>query len=186
MNILDILLLALGDAMDACAVSMAKGTTTRKPQLRHYMSVGLWFGGFQALMTLLGYFVGDRFAHLVTSFDHWISFILLAFLGFSLIREALSKQEQSIDKGYSAKSMFIMAVATSVDALAVGVSLAFEDVNIWLAAMVIGVVTFVLSVAGLNIGHIFGNRYKSSAEIIGGVVLIFIGVKILLSHLLNY
>lgn len=184
MTILDLFLLATGDAMDACAVSMAKGTATRKPTYCHYMSVGLWFGGFQALMTLLGYFVGSRFTHLVESWDHWISFILLALLGLGLIREAISKDEQKADKSYSAKTMFVMAVATSIDALAVGVSLAFTDANIWIAGAIIGVVTFLFSVAGLKVGHLFGNRYKSTAEIIGGVVLIFIGAKILLSHLL--
>lgn len=184
MSILDLFLLAIGDAMDACAVSMAKGTATRKPTYRHYMSVGLWFGGFQALMTLLGYFVGSRFTHLVESWDHWISFILLALLGLGLIREAISKDEQKADKSYSAKTMFVMAVATSIDALAVGVSLAFTDANIWIAGAIIGVFTFLFSVTGLKVGHLFGNRYKSTAEIIGGVVLIFIGAKILLSHLL--
>ncbi|MBQ8807280.1 MAG: manganese efflux pump [Bacteroidaceae bacterium] len=184
MTILDLFLLATGDAMDACAVSMAKGTATRKPTYRHYMSVGLWFGGFQTLMTLLGYFVGSRFTHLVESWDHWISFILLALLGLGLIKEAISKDEQKADKSYSAKTMFVMAVATSIDALAVGVSLAFTDANIWIAGAIIGVVTFLFSVAGLKVGHLFGNRYKSTAEIIGGVVLIFIGAKILLSHLL--
>ncbi len=183
MNIFDLFLLATGDAMDACAVSMAKGTTTRKPALRHYMSVGLWFGGFQAFMTLLGYFVGSEFAHIVEGFDHWISFILLSLLGVGLIKGALSKEEEPIDASYSAKNMLIMAIATSIDALAVGVSLAFDAVNIWIAALMIGVVTFIFSVAGLRIGNIFGNRYKSTAEITGGVVLIFIGVKILVSHL---
>lgn len=183
MGIFELFLLAAGDAMDASAVSMAKGTTTRKVALRHYMSVGLWFGGFQALMTFLGYFAGSRFIHLVQSWDHWISFILLALLGVEFIREAFSKDERKVEQGYSVKSMFILAIATSIDALAVGVSLAFEEVNIWLAGAIIGVVTFLFSVVGLKVGHLFGNKYKSSAEIIGGVVLIFIGVKILLSHL---
>lgn len=170
--------------MDASAVSMAKGTSIRRPMLRHYMRVGLWFGGFQALMTLLGCFVGSKFAHLVESFDHWISFVLLALLGFNMIKEAKQKDEDSVDKSFSVKTMLIMAIATSVDALAVGVSLAFIHVNIWMAALIIGVVTFVLSLTGLKIGAIFGNRYKSTAEIIGGIVLIFIGVRILISHLL--
>lgn len=184
MNVLNLLLLATGDAMDACAVSMAKGTATQKPTYRHYMSVGLWFGGFQALMTLLGYFVGSKFAHLVESWDHWISFFLLTWLGIGLIKEALSKDEQNVEKSYSAKIMFVMAVATSIDALAVGVSLAFTDVDIWTAGAIIGIVTFLFSVAGLKIGHVFGNRYKSTAEIAGGAVLIFIGIRILLSHML--
>jgi putative Mn2+ efflux pump MntP len=184
MILFDIFLLATGEAMDACAVSMAKGTSTRKPVLHNYMSVGLWFGGFQALMTLAGYFAGFKFAHIVVSYDHWISFILLGLLGVGMIRESLSGEEEAVDKSFAAKNMLIMAIATSIDALAVGVSLAFEDVNIWIAALLIGVVTFVLSAAGLKIGSIFGNKYKRVAEVTGGVVLIFIGTKILISHLL--
>ena len=180
----DLFLLATGEAMDACAVSMAKGTSTRRPTLNHYLSVGLWFGGFQALMTLVGYFAGAEFAHIVASCDHWIAFILLTLLGVGMIKEPLSKDEKPVDASFSVKNMFVMAVATSIDALAVGVSLAFIDVNIWNAALLIGVVTFVLSLAGLKIGSIFGNRYKTIAEIAGGVMLIFIGVKILFSHLL--
>ncbi|MBE6334934.1 MAG: manganese efflux pump [Bacteroidales bacterium] len=184
MTLFDMFLLGVGEAMDASAVSMAKGTTTKRPMLRHYMSVGLWFGGFQASMTLFGYFVGSKFAHLVECVDHWISFILLALLGVNMIKEALSKDEERVDRSYSVRTMLIMAIATSVDALAVGVSLAFIRVNIWMAALIIGVVTFVLSLAGLKIGAIFGNRYKSTAEIVGGIMLIFIGIRILLSHLL--
>lgn len=185
MNIFDLFLLAIGDAMDACAISMAKGTRTRKPTLRHYLSVGIWFGGFQALMTLIGYFVGAKFAHIVESYDHWISFILLTLLGAGMIKETLSKEKKNIDASFSAKDMFVMAIATSIDALAVGVSLAFINVNIWTATLVIGFVTFVLSLAGLKIGKTFGNRYKSIAEITGGAVLIFIGIRILISHLLQ-
>lgn len=183
MNFFDLFLLAAGDAMDACAVSMAKGTKTHKPTFFHYISVGLWFGGFQAIMTILGYFVGYKFAHIVVSFDHWISFILLSLLGLGMIKEALSKGEKSVDADYSVRNMLVIAVATSIDALAVGVSLAFIDVNIWTAALLIGVVTFLFSIAGLKIGNVFGTKYKTIAEITGGLVLIFIGVKILVSHL---
>lgn len=183
MNLIDIFLLAAADAMDACAVSMAKGITTRKPTARHYMSVGLWFGGFQALMTVLGYYLGSGFSHYVESYDHWLSFILLGLLGIGMIKEALSKEEKPVNEDYSAKTMFIMAVATSVDALAVGVSLSFADVNIWTAALVIGIVTFVLSLVGLKVGNVFGNKYKSASEIFGGAILIFIGAKILVEHL---
>lgn len=183
MNLFDIFLLAAADAMDACAVSMAKGTTTKKPTARHYMSVGLWFGGFQALMTVSGYYLGSQFSHYVESCDHWISFALLCILGIGMIKEALSKEDKPANGDYSVKTMSIMAIATSVDALAVGVSLSFADVNIWTAALIIGVVTFVLSLAGLKIGNIFGNKYKSASEIVGGAVLIFIGSKILIEHL---
>lgn len=183
MTFFDLFLLATGDAMDACAISMAKGTTTRKPTLRHYMSVGVWFGGFQALMTLLGYFVGSKFSHIVESCDHWISFVLLALLGVGMIKDALSKDEKPVDSSFSAKHMLVMAIATSIDALAVGVSLAFVEVNIWTASLLVGIVTFLLSFAGLKIGNIFGNRYKTLAELTGGLILIGIGAKILISHL---
>ena len=183
MLFIDLFLLAIGESMDACAVSMAKGTIVRKPMLKHYMSVGLWFGGFQALMTLIGYFIGFKFSNIVESFDHWISFALLTYIGISMIREGLEKDEEKVDASFGAKSMFVMAVATSIDALAAGVSLGFVQVNIWFAALLIGVVTFLFSVAGLKIGNIFRNKYKTAAELTGGAVLIFIGVKILVSHL---
>lgn len=183
MLFIDLFLLAIGESMDACAVSMAKGTTIRKPMLKHYMSVGLWFGGFQALMTLIGYFIGSKFSHIVESFDHWISFALLSYIGISMIREGLSKDEEKVDGSFAARNMLIMAIATSIDALAAGVSLGFVQVNVWFAAALIGVVTFLFSVAGLKIGNLFRNKYKTMAEITGGVVLIFIGAKILVSHL---
>lgn len=184
MTILDILLLAVGESMDASAVSMAKGTNTRQPSIRHYMNVGLWFGGFQAIMTLVGYFLGARFIAYVESFDHWISFLLLSYLGINMICDALRKDEEKVDPSYSVKTMLFLAIATSIDALAVGVSLGFTDVNVWFAASIIGIVTCILSIVGLKIGNIFGNRYKSAAEIIGGAVLVFIGARILFIHLM--
>ena len=183
MTLFDLFLLATGVAMDACAVAMAKGTTTRRPSLGNYICVGLWFGGFQALMTLAGYFAGFNFTHIVESFDHWISFFLLGLLGVGMIREAISKDEEAMDASFAAKNMLIMAIATSIDALAVGVSLSFEEVNIWFAALLIGLITLLLSAVGLKIGNIFGNRYKTIAGILGGVMLICIGVKILITHL---
>ena len=183
MTLFDLFLLATGVAMDACAVAMAKGTTTHRPPLGNYMCVGLWFGGFQALMTLAGYFAGFNFTHIVESFDHWISFFLLGLLGVGMIREAMSKDEEAMDASFAAKNMLIMAIATSIDALAVGVSLSFEEVNIWFAALLIGLITLLLSAVGLKVGNIFGNRYKTIAGILGGVMLICIGVKILITHL---
>lgn len=135
-------------------------------------------------MVFLGYYIGSKFAQIVESWDHWISFVLLLFLGIDMIKEALSKEKKPIDTSYSAQNMFILSIAMSVDALAVGVSLSFIDVNIFVASFIFGIVTFVLSLAGLKIGNIFGNRYKVIAEIIGGIVLIFIGSEILISHLL--
>lgn len=178
-------MLAAGEAMDASVVSMAKGTATRRLRLRHYISVSVWFGGFQALMTLAGYFIGAHFAHIVKSYGHWIVFVLLLFVGGEMIKNAFSKEETKGDANYSLIQMSIMAVATSIDAFAVGVSFAFIDVDIWLASSVIGIVTFLFSLAGLKIGNIFGNRYKTSAEIVGGIILIALGSKILLEQLLS-
>ena len=185
MNIIDIILLAAGEAMDASVVSMAKGTATRRLRLQHYISVGVWFGGFQSLMTLAGYFIGAHFAHVVKSYGHWVAFVLLLFVGAEMIMSAFSKDETKGDTKYSVIPMFFMAVATSIDAFAVGVSFAFIDVDIWLASILIGIITFLFSIAGLKIGNIFGNRYKMSAELTGGIILIALGVKILLEHLLS-
>lgn len=147
------------------------------------MSVGLWFGGFQAMMPLIGYALGASFASLVSDYDHWIAFVLLGIIGANMIKEAFSKEEKS-DPDFSFKTMLIMAIATSIDALAIGVSFAFLGVNILTAAIVIGITTFLFSVAGIKIGNLFGCRYKSKSEFIGGVVLIIIGTKILMEHLL--
>jgi putative Mn2+ efflux pump MntP len=183
MNIIDLFLLAAGEAMDASVVSMAKGTATRQLSFRHYMSVGLWFGGFQAAMTLIGYFVGAHFASFIAAYGYWVAFALLLFVGAEMIKNAFSKDEAKADANYSVIPMLLMAVATSIDALAVGVSFAFIEVDIWLAAIIIGVVTFVFSAAGLKIGNIFGNRYNRSAELVGGIILIALGIKILLEQL---
>lgn len=183
MNIIDLFLLAAGEAMDASVVSMAKGTATRQLSFRHYMSVGLWFGGFQAAMTLIGYFVGAHFASFIAAYGYWVAFALLLFVGAEMIKNAFSKEEAKADANYSVIPMLLMAVATSIDALAVGVSFAFIEVDIWLAAIIIGVVTFVFSAAGLKIGNIFGNRYNRSAELVGGIILIALGIKILLEQL---
>ena len=183
MNIIDLFLLAAGEAMDASVVSMAKGTATRQLSFRHYMSVGLWFGGFQAAMTLIGYFVGAHFASFIAAYGYWVAFALLLFVGAEMIKNAFSKDEAKADANYSVIPMLLMAVATSIDALAFGVSFAFIEVDIWLAAIIIGVVTFVFSAAGLKIGNIFGNRYNRSAELVGGIILIALGIKILLEQL---
>ena len=183
MNIIDLFLLAAGEAMDASVVSMAKGTATRQLSFRHYMSVGLWFGGFQAAMTLIGYFVSAHFASFIAAYGYWVAFALLLFVGAEMIKNAFSKDEAKADANYSVIPMLLMAVATSIDALAVGVSFAFIEVDIWLAAIIIGVVTFVFSAAGLKIGNIFGNRYNRSAELVGGIILIALGIKILLEQL---
>ena len=185
MGVIELLLIALGLSMDAFAVSVGKGLSVQKINPRHSLSVGVWFGGFQALMPLIGYFLGVSFASLVESFDHWIAFILLGIIGFNMIREALSNDEcEAAHPDFSARTMLMMAIATSIDALAVGVSFAFLHIDIWSAASIIGVTTFILSIVGLRIGNIFGCRYKSKAEFAGGAILMVMGIKILIEHTL--
>lgn len=184
MGITDILLVALGLSMDAFAVSVCKGLSTDKLKPKHYILIGIWFGGFQALMPTVGYFLGSAFEKYITSFDHWIAFGLLGLIGVNMIREGVSKEEEKSDDSFSFKSMLVLAVATSIDALAVGITFALlSDVNIPVAVSAIGIVTFILSCIGLKIGNVFGMKFKSKAEIAGGVILIIIGTKILLEHL---
>ncbi len=185
MSILSLFILAVGLSMDAFAVSMCKGLAMQKIKLKHCVICGVWFGGFQALMPLIGYLLGRNFRSYITKFDHWIAFVLLGFIGGNMVREALSKDEEDEDDAsLDVKTMFLMAVATSIDALAVGVNFAFlPDTNIWAAVSFIGVITFTLSCFGVKIGSIFGTKFKSKAEIFGGVILILLGIKILLEHL---
>lgn len=188
MTIYDIIILAVGVSMDAFAVSIAKGLATRELRYSHYASVALWFGGFQALMPIIGYFVASYFAAAVENFDHWIAFSLLAFIGGNMVYNTIKGEEDSSEAlaaNFSFKTMSMLAVATSIDALAIGVSLAFLNVNIWLAVVVIGLITGAFSAFGLRLGSLFGNRYKRGAELTGGVVLMLIGVKILAEHLIN-
>lgn len=179
MSILELFILAVGLSMDAFAVSVCKGLSLGKIKWKHMYTAGLWFGGFQALMPLIGYYVGRLFANMITKYDHWIAFILLLLIGGSMIKESFEKDEQ-VDCSMSAKSMFVLAVATSIDALAVGVTFAFLKVSILPAVSFIGVITFVCSAIGIKIGSIFGVKYKSKAELCGGIILIIIGLKILL------
>ncbi|MGN0315866.1 MAG: manganese efflux pump MntP family protein [Fusicatenibacter sp.] len=176
-------ILAVGLAMDAFAVSVCKGLAMQKIQWKQAGLVGLWFGGFQALMPLIGYLLGVGFESRIKAIDHWIAFALLVLIGVNMIREACSKEEEEADEKLDAKTMFLLAVATSIDALAVGVTFAFLSVQIVPAVSFIGIVTFVISAAGVYIGHQFGMRYKAKAEIAGGVILILIGTRILLEHL---
>ncbi len=182
MGIIELLLLAVGLSMDAFAVSICKGLSVQKLKLKHILLTGIYFGGFQALMPVIGYFVGSRFAKLISAYDHWIVFILLAIIGGSMIMEAFGEDE-NIAPDFGLKTMLILAVATSIDALAVGVSFAFLKVNIIYAASIIGVTTYLFSAIGIKIGNIFGSKYKSKAEIAGGLILICIGIKVLLEHL---
>ena len=169
--------------MDAFAVSVGKGVTLRRVAFRHALTAGVWFGGFQALMPIAGYLVGVRFSAVVASIDHWIAFGLLALIGINMIREAVWGDEESHTADFGVKTMLLMAIATSIDALAVGITIAFLGINIWVAATVIGIVTLLLSGVGIYLGCLFGSRLGSKAGIIGGVILIVIGLKILIEHL---
>ena len=186
MGIGDLLLLAVGLSMDAFAVSVCKGLASGKARLKNMLCCGLWFGGFQALMPLIGYYLGSLFADVINSVDHWVAFTLLALIGFNMIREAFSKSdgEEAETADYSFKTMLTMAIATSIDALAVGISLAMAgNVNIWISILLIGLTTCVLSMLGVRIGSIFGDKIEKKAELAGGVILILLGIKILLEHL---
>lgn len=184
MGLLELFLIAVGLSMDAFAVSVCKGLSTQKLKIKHYLIIGAWFGGFQALMPTVGYFLGSTFEKYITSYDHWIALVLLGFIGGNMIREGLSKEEEKANDSFAAKTMVVLAVATSIDALAVGITFALlPDVNIVAAVTFIGAITFIISALGLKVGNIFGMKYKSKAEIVGGVILILIGVKILLEHL---
>lgn len=183
MGLVELFILAVGLSMDAFAVSICKGLSLGKIRVKHMCIAGAWFGGFQALMPLIGYYLGSVFSHIITTYDHWIAFVLLAIIGGNMIKESLDKDEEKADASMSVKSMFLLAVATSIDALAVGVTFAFLDVNIIPAVSFIGIITFICSALGVKIGSIFGTKYKSKAEFFGGAVLIIIGLKILLEGL---
>ena len=169
--------------MDAFAVSICKGLSVPKVKPRHALTAGLYFGGFQGLMPLVGFLLGFKFERFITNVDHWIAFLLLAVIGGNMIREALSGEEEELDDSFSFRTMLPLAVATSIDALAVGISFAFLNVSIVSAAVLIAATTFVLSGAGVYVGNVFGAKYKTKAEIVGGIVLIGIGLKILLEHM---
>ena len=184
MSYLELFIIAVGLSMDAFAVSIAKGLSVCRIAPRHSLCVGSWFGGFQALMPLVGFYLGVTFSRFVTSVDHWIAFFLLGLIGMNMIRESFSREEVAPDPDFSVRTMFIMAVATSIDALAVGISLAMAgDVNIVAAVLLIGVTTFLLSGVGVKVGNIFGSRFEKKAQLLGGVILILLGTKILLEHL---
>lgn len=183
MSLFTLFVTAIGLSMDAFAVSVCKGLAMKKLSIKKAIIIGLWFGGFQALMPTIGYLLGTRFEQYVTAIDHWIAFVLLALIGANMIKEALSKEENETNDCVDVKTMFLLAIATSIDALAVGVTYAFLQVQIVPAVTFIGVITLSLSVAGVKIGNVFGLRYKSKAEITGGVILILMGIKILLEHL---
>jgi putative Mn2+ efflux pump MntP len=182
MGILEIFILGVGLSMDAFAVSVCKGLAVRELKFKHAMIVGIYFGGFQTLMPLIGHLLGKQFESLINSIDHWIAFVLLAFIGINMIRESREEAEE-LNNSFAFRTMFTLAVATSIDALAVGITFSFLKVQIVSAVCIIGCTTFVLSAIGIKIGNVFGTKYKSKAELVGGIVLILIGLKILLEHL---
>jgi len=185
MTFFELFLIGIGLSMDAFAVSICKGLSMQKIDKKYTLCIGLFFGGFQALMPLTGYLLGSQFSGYIERFDHWIAFVLLALIGFNMIKE--SREEEEEEKPYAGvnfKELLILAVATSIDALAVGITFALlPDVNVPLAVCLIGITTFVCSAAGLKVGNLFGLKYKAKAELAGGIILILIGLKILLEHL---
>ena len=183
MDLLSVLLIAVGLAMDAFAVAICKGLAMKRPGIRQILIVGIWFGVFQALMPVIGYYLGSSFYSYIKDYDHWIAFILLALIGVNMIREAISDEEEGVDASTGFRTMLVLAVATSIDALAVGISLAMTGDDIMTSAVVIGVVTFLISASGVKIGSLFGDRFGKKAELVGGVILILIGLRVLLDHL---
>ena len=181
MTFVELFLIGVGLSMDAFAVSVCKGLSVRTLRPRHALLAGLYFGGFQFLMPVLGWLLGYRFEAMIRSVDHWIAFVLLALIGGNMIKESFGDEEELSDD-FGLRTMLLLAVATSIDALAVGVTFAFLEVRILPAAGLIGVTTFALSALGIRVGHVFGARFKAGAERLGGVILILIGLKILLEH----
>lgn len=184
MSIFELFILAIGLSMDAFAVSICKGLSMKKMNWKKAIIIGLYFGGFQALMPTIGYFLSKGFESFVTSIDHWVAFILLSIIGGNMIKEAFSEESsENCNDNVGFKTMIVLAIATSIDALAVGITLAFLNVNLILAITLIGIITFVLSIIGTKVGNVFGDRYENKAELFGGAILIFLGIKILLEHL---
>ena len=186
MSFLSLMLMALALSMDAFAVAVCKGLAMKRITLKGAITVGLWFGIFQALMPLLGYLFGTVFGDSVRAVDHWVAFILLGFIGGKMIHESFSKDDKPANDSLLFLNMLGLAVATSIDALAAGITFAFLNVNIVNAVTLIGITTFVLSAVGVKLGNVFGVKYKSRAEFAGGVVLVALGIKILLEHLFNF
>lgn len=185
MNLVELLLIAVGLSMDAFSVSICKGLNTKRFSWRMALTCGVWFGFFQALMPTVGYFLGAQFQEMIEAYDHWIAFGLLLLIGANMIREAVwgKKEEGEDNDSLDFKTMFLLAIATSIDALAVGVSFACIQVKLWSSVLIIGFTTFLFSVLGVKIGYMFGSKYEKLAGVFGGIILILIGLKILLEHL---
>lgn len=183
MRLIEIIILSIALAMDAFAVAICKGLSLKEINLKKATLVGGYFGIFQGLMPVIGYFIGISFQDKIISYDHWIAFFLLSIIGLNMIKESLSKKKEEVNDNLSFKEMLILSIATSIDALAVGVTFAFLKVNILLSAIMIGIITFSISTLGVKIGNLFGKKYEKKAEFIGGTILIILGIKIVLEHL---
>lgn len=183
MGILEIFLIGVGLSMDAFAVSVCKGLSMKKLDWKKAIIIALYFGVFQAIMPVIGYLLGTTFESLVTQIDHWIAFILLGIIGANMIKEALEKESENSNDKVDFKTMIVLAIATSIDALAIGITFAFFKTKLLSSVIIIGIITFILSLIGVKIGNKFGDKYEKKAEFLGGVILILIGVKILIEHL---
>lgn len=183
MSLAELFVIAVGLSMDAFAVSVCKGLSVPKMKLSHALTCGVYFGGFQGLMPLIGYLLGSQFEEAIVSIDHWVAFVLLGLIGFNMIKESREEGCETMDSSFGVKAMIPLAVATSIDALAIGVTFAFLRVNIFWAVVFIGAITFTLSSIGVKVGNVFGVKFKSKAEFAGGLILILMGTKILLEHL---
>jgi putative Mn2+ efflux pump MntP len=185
MGITELLFIAVGLSMDAFAVAICKGLSMRKMDYRQAILTGCFFGGFQAIMPLLGFLLATQFKEYITAVDHWVALVLLASIGINMIRESREEKCENVGNDFNVKRMLILSLATSIDALAVGVTFAFLDVKILPAVLIIGVTTFIFSFAGVKIGNVFGAKFKSKAELAGGIILIAMGLKIFLEHILS-
>lgn len=183
MDLIAVILIAVGLAMDAFAVSICKGLAIRRPGAKSILIIGFWFGFFQAAMPIIGYYLGASFYQYISEYDHWIVFIILAIIGLNMIREALSGEDEKVDDDIGFKVMLILAIATSIDAFAVGISFAMDSTPVLVPALIIGIITMAISMTGVKIGAAVGDRYSGKAEIVGGIILILIGLKVLLEHL---
>lgn len=183
MGLAELFVIAVGLSMDAFAVSVCKGLSVQKMKLSHALTCGVYFGGFQGLMPFIGYMLGSQFEEAIVSIDHWVAFVLLGLIGLNMIKESRDTDCETLDSSFGVKAMIPLAVATSIDALAIGVTFAFLHVNIFWAVLFIGVITFTLSSIGVKVGNVFGSKYKSKAEFAGGLILVLMGTKILLEHL---
>ena len=185
MDLLEIIIIAIGLSMDAFAVSITLGLSVEKLKIKEVLIPGIYFGFFQALMPFIGYFSGIHFANKIQEFDHWVAFVLLGFIGGKMLKDSFSKDEAKVNKNpFLFKTMLLLAIATSIDALAVGITFAFFEINIFRAIIIIGLSTFCISVIGVRIGNAFGAKFKSKAEFFGGIILVVLGLKILIEHLI--